>query len=177
MEKTIYGFTARNSAGKEILFDQFKDKVLLIVNTASGCGHTPQLAELEEIYQRYKNSGLIVIGFPTDQFSQEPLEGKAIDEFCSVNYGVTFPIMEKCKIKGEHAHPIFQFFADKKQNGKISSAPYWNFYKYLIGRDGKVIDYFFTYRHPTNKKITRAIEKALSINPIGVGHKTALQKL
>ena len=83
MEKTIYGFTARNSAGKEILFDQFRDKVLLIVNTASGCGHTPQLAELEEIYQRYKNSGLIILGFPTDQFSQEPLEGKAIDEFCS----------------------------------------------------------------------------------------------
>ncbi len=177
MEKTIYGFTARNSAGKKILFDQFKDKVLLIVNTASGCGHTPQLAELEEIYQRYKNSGLIVIGFPTDQFSQEPLEGKAIDEFCSVNYGVTFPIMEKCKIKGEHAHPIFQFFADKKQNGKISSAPYWNFYKYLIGRDGKVIDYFFTYRHPTNKKIIRAIEKALSIKPLGAEHKTELQKL
>lgn len=177
MEKTIYGFTARNSAGKEISFDQFKGKVLLIVNTASGCGHTPQLGELEEIYQRYKNDGLQIIGFPTDQFSQEPLEGKAIDEFCTVNYGVTFPIMEKCNVKGANAHPVFQFFADKNQNGKIASAPYWNFYKYLIGRDGKVIDYFFTYRHPTSKKITRAIEKALSGKPIAVEHKTELQKL
>ncbi|MBK7567659.1 MAG: glutathione peroxidase [Bacteroidetes bacterium] len=177
MEKTIYGFTARNSAGKEILFDQFRDKVLLIVNTASGCGHTPQLAELEEIYQRYKNSGLIILGFPTDQFSQEPLEGKAIDEFCSVNYGVTFPIMEKGNIKGEHAHPLFQFFADKKQNGKIKSSPYWNFYKYLIGRDGKVIDYFFTYRHPTNRKITRAIEKALSVKTTSSNTALSAQKL
>ena len=177
MEKTIYGFTARNSAGKEIGLNQFKGKVLLIVNTASGCGHTPQLGELEEIYQRYKNDGLQIIGFPTDQFSQEPLVGKAIDEFCSVNYGVTFPIMEKGNIKGEHAHPLFQFFADKKQNGKIKSSPYWNFYKYLIGRDGKVIDYFFTYRHPTSKKIVRAIEKALSVKHTAEDTKNQLQKL
>jgi len=163
MDKTIYHFKARSSAGKEIAFDQFKDKVLLIVNTASGCGHTPQLGELEEIYQRYKNDGLQIIGFPSDQFSQEPLEGKAIDEFCAINYGVTFPIMEKCKIKGRDAHPLFNYFSTKKLNGKISSSPYWNFYKYLIGRDGKVIDYFFTYRHPNSKKITRAIEKALSV--------------
>ncbi len=164
MDNTIYQFSSRTLQGKEISFDQFRGKVILIVNTATHCGQAPQLKGLEEVYKQYYDRGLIVIGFPSAQFDQEPLEGSAIREFCSVNYGVTFPMMEKIILKGKDAHPIFNFFSDKKQNGKIASKPYWNFYKYLIGRDGKVIDYFITYRFPKSKKIINAIEKALGGN-------------
>jgi len=166
VDNTIYQFKFITTSGKEITTAELSGKVVLIVNTATKCGHTPQLETLEALYHKYKDSGLLILGVPSDQFAQEPLEGENISEYCSINYGVTFPMLQKTPVRGEHAHPVFTFFADEKKNGKIASTPKWNFYKYLIGRDGKVIDYFWTYRKPDNKKIIRAIEKALAEKPI-----------
>jgi len=166
VDNTIYQFKFITTSGKEITTAELSGKVVLIVNTATKCGHTPQLETLEALYLKYKESGLLILGVPSDQFAQEPLEGENISEYCSINYGVTFPMLQKTPVRGEHAHPVFTFFADAKKNGKIASTPKWNFYKYLIGRDGKVIDYFWTYRKPDNKKIIRAIEKALAEKPV-----------
>lgn len=161
--QTIYPYTSTLLNGKEISFDQFRGKVILVVNTASRCGHDYQLGMLESVYKKYKDQGLVIVGFPSDQFAQEPLDSEGIAEHCSINYGVTFPMMQKIKVRGQDAHPIYRFFADKKLNGAISSKPKWNFYKYLIGRDGQVIDYFWTYRKPDNAKFIRAIERALKV--------------
>lgn len=161
MNKSVYSFATKTLQGKEISLSDFRGKVLLVVNTATGCGQSPQLTALEKLYQEYKDRGLMVIGFPSDQFNQEPLEGNSIQEHCSINYGVTFPMMEKVMVNGKNAHPLFKFFNNKNENGAIQAHPRWNFYKFLIGRNGEVIDYFWTYRQPGNKKIRAAIEKAL----------------
>ncbi len=162
MDNTIYQFKYSLTNGKELTQADLNGKVILMVNTATKCGHAPQLATLEELYHTYKDKGLLILGFPSDQFAQEPLDGENISEYCSINYGVSFPMLQKTKLKGDNAHPVFKFFADEKMNGKFSSKPRWNFYKYLIGRDGKPIDYFWTYRKPDNSKIINAIEKALA---------------
>lgn len=163
-DHTIYPFSANKLNGQPFSFEQLRGKVVLVVNTASKCGHDYQLGMLEELYRTYKDRGLMIIGFPSDQFAQEPLDSSGIAEHCSINYGVSFPMMEKIKVRGKMAHPLYQFFADKKANGVLSNTPKWNFYKFLIGRDGKVIDYFWTYRKPDNKKFRMAIEKALAVS-------------
>lgn len=161
-QQTIYSITGTTLSGRNFSFDQYKGKVLLVVNTASKCGHDYQLGLLEDLYKEFKDQGFEIIGFPSDQFAQEPLEGEAIAEHCSINYGVTFPMMAKTKVRGADAHPLYKFFADKKANGKFSNRPKWNFYKYLIGRDGKVIDYFWTYRKPNNPVLRKAVQNALA---------------
>jgi glutathione peroxidase len=163
---SVYPFKVKRPDGEEIQLDTFKGKVVLIVNTASRCGRAPQLRSLESLYQKYKGQGFIVVGFPSNDFSQEPLEGTALQEYCEINYGVSFLIMDKIHVRGSNAHPLFQFFSDKKKNGRIATTPRWNYYKFLVGRDGKVIDSFWTYRGPLNKKIIRAIETALSVETI-----------
>jgi len=162
MAESIYGYKIKTLQGNEISMDVYKGNVLLIVNTASECGRTPQLEDLEMLYKKYRASGLMVLGFPSNDFAQEPLEGEALKEFCEMNYGVTFPILEKVNVNGQNAHPLFHFFADKQLNGKTSRPPKWNFYKYLVGHDGQLIDSYWSYRRPKNRKIIRAIEKALS---------------
>lgn len=158
----VYDFTVKDLSGKTVPMKEFAGNVLLIVNIASGCGQAPQLSALETLYQQYKSKGFFVIGFPSNQFKQEPLQGKEISQLCSEYYGVTFPIMEKIQVRGKETHPLFNFFADKKQNGKFSSRPYWNYYKYLIDRNGNAVDYFFTYRKPLSGKITEMIEEELT---------------
>jgi len=167
LDNTIYQFNYSLTNGKELTQADLEGKVILMVNTATKCGHTPQLETLELLYKKYKDKGLLILGFPSDQFAQEPLEGENISEYCSINFGVSFPMLQKTKLKGTDAHPVFNYFADEKLNGKFSSKPRWNFYKYLIGRDGKAIDYFWTYRKPDNSKIVKAIEKALA-QPVAV---------
>ncbi len=162
--QTIYQFVVKTLADEEFSLSAYRNEVLLIVNTATKCGHAPQLEQLETLYQRYKNKGFTVLAFPSAQFNQEPLEGKAIGEYCSKNYGITFPMLQKIQLRGDDAHPLYKFFADKRLNGKIASKPRWNYYKYLIGNDGKVIDYYVTWLSPSSKKITRAIENALTKN-------------
>ncbi|RYG00754.1 MAG: glutathione peroxidase [Chitinophagaceae bacterium] len=112
--KNIYPFKAKLLSGKDKTLADFKGKVLLIVNTASGCGFTPQLKELQELRTEYADKGFEVLGFPSNDFGrQEPLEGDAINEFCEVNYGVQFPMFEKTMVRGEHAHPLFKFLSQK----------------------------------------------------------------
>ena len=162
MEKTIYDYTAKDLAGRDVNLSDYKGKVLLIVNIASKCGFTPQLGGLEEIYEKYKDRGFEVIGFPSNQFGgQEPLEKEDISDFCQVNYGVSFKIMEKSEVKGSGRNSVFQFLTDKKLNGKVGRAPLWNFFKYLVDRNGKVVDYYTSITAPTDAKIIKQIETCL----------------
>lgn len=163
MNQSIHQFTVKDLAGNEVKLKDYKGKVLLIVNTASRCGYTPQFDGLEKLYNKYKDKGFAVLGFPSNDFgSQEPLNGQAIHAFCEVNYGVTFPLFEKVHVRGSKAAPLFQFLSDKKLNGKIDSAPKWNFHKYLINQEGKVVDFFYTITAPDASRLQRAIEKLLS---------------
>lgn len=159
---TIYPFKARLLSGATKNLADYKGKVLLVVNTASGCGFTPQLKELQELRETYAAKGFEVLGFPSDDFGhQEPLEGSAISEFCEVNYGVDFPIFEKTMVRGSQAHPLFKFLGDKKLNGHLSSTPKWNFHKYLINRAGEVVDYFFSFTKPSSSKVKKKIQRLL----------------
>lgn len=162
MSNTIHQFTVKNLQGKDISLEKYKGKVLMVVNTASKCGLTPQYGQLEELYAEYKDKGLEILGFPSNDFGgQEPLEGEALGEFCEINYGVSFPIFEKMHVKGEKASEVFQFLSDKKLNGKVNSTPKWNFHKYLVDKEGKVVDYFLPVTTPDAKRLKRAIEKLL----------------
>lgn len=162
---TIYNFNAIGLDGKDTALSGFKGKVLLIVNTATHCGQVAQLHKLEKIYNQYKNRGFEILAFPCNQFAgQEPLTGKAIEDFCKTRYNISFPIFQKICVRGYQAHPLFQFFGDKKQNGKFSIYPLWNYYKFLVDSNGYVISYFTTLTQPDSKKIMGAIEHALSGN-------------
>ncbi|MFN4083062.1 MAG: glutathione peroxidase [Bacteroidia bacterium] len=159
---TIYDIKVKDLAGNEISLDAYKGKVLLIVNTASECGFTPQYRDLEILYKTYKDRGFEVLAFPSNDFGgQEPLMGEEIQHFCSEKYKTTFPVFDKVKVKGEFAHPLFKYLSDKKQNGKISTSPKWNFHKYLIDKNGRVVDYYLSITSPTSSRITKAIEKLL----------------
>ena len=158
--KTIYDFTAKNNKGKDMDFTQFKGKVLLIINTASKCGFTPQYKGLEELYKKYKDQGLAVIGFPCDQFGhQEPGSNEEIASFCEMNYGVSFPIMEKIEVNGKNASPIFKYLKSKA-GGLFGSRIKWNFTKFLISRDGQTIKRFSSIKNP--KSLEKYIEKMLN---------------
>jgi len=162
MERSIHQFTVKNLAGKDVPLEKYKGKALLIVNTASKCGYTPQYAQLEKLREKYKDKGFEILGFPSNDFGgQEPLEGEAIQEFCEVNYGVTFPVFEKVHVKGSKVAPLFKFLSDKKLNGEVSSVPKWNFHKYLIDKEGRVVDFFYTITNPDAPRLSRGIEKLL----------------
>ncbi len=138
----IYDFKALSNKGAEVDFAQYEGKVLLIVNTASKCGFTPQYDGLEELYQKYKDRGLVIIGFPCDQFAhQEPGSDEEIAEFCRLNHGVTFPLMSKIEVNGENAHPIYKYLKDAAP-GTFGKAIKWNFTKFLINRNGSQITRF-----------------------------------
>lgn len=161
-EQTIYPFKAKLLSGADKKLADYKGKVLLVVNTASGCGFTPQLKELQELREAYHDKGFEILGFPSNDFGkQEPLDGKAIGEFCEVNYGVQFPIFEKIMVRGAQAHPLFKFLSDKKLNGHLSSTPKWNFHKYLINKEGEVVDYFYSFTKPSSSKVKKKIQRLL----------------
>ncbi len=161
-KKNIYPFKAKLLNGLEKNLSDFKGKVLLIVNTASACGFTPQFKELQELYEKFKDKGFEILGFPSNDFGkQESLEGKQISEFCKVNYGVQFTLFDKIMIRGKAAHPLYQFLSDKKLNGNLSAAPRWNFHKYLINKQGEVIDYFYPFTKPSSSKIKKKIQRLL----------------
>lgn len=160
--QTIYPFKVKLLNGTEKVLADYKGKVLLIVNTASGCGFTPQLKELQELRAEYAEQGFEVLGFPSNDFGgQEPLDGAAINEFCEVNFGVQFPIFEKTMVRGGQVHPLFKFLSDKKLNGHFNSTPRWNFHKYLINQDGEAVDYFYSFTKPTSSKIKKKIQRLL----------------
>lgn len=158
MEK-IYDFKALTSKGQELDFSQFEGKVLLIVNTASKCGFTPQFAGLEELNQKYKDQGLVVIGFPCNQFaSQDPGSDSEIEGFCQLNYGVTFQIMKKVDVNGDNADPIFKYLKSRTK-GLLGSSIKWNFTKFLISKDGETIKRFAPTTKP--EKLVKDIEAML----------------
>ena len=155
----IYGFTAEHMDGTSQAFSEYKGKVLLIVNTASKCGFTPQFEGLEALYQQYKDQGLIVIGFPCNQFgSQDPGSNDEIGAFCQKNYGVSFPMMAKVDVNGKDAHPIFEWLK-KQKGGLLTDGIKWNFTKFLIDSKGQVIDRYAPTTKP--EAIKTDIEQAL----------------
>ena len=137
---TIYDFEATSIAGKDVSLSQFKGQVLLIVNTASKCGFTPQFGGLEDLHKTYGGKGLAVLGFPCNQFgSQDPGADGEIAEFCQVNYGVSFPMMAKVDVNGPTAHPLYKWLCSQAPGLLGSKAIKWNFTKFLVGKDGQVI--------------------------------------
>lgn len=161
--KNIYQFTVNDINGEEVSLEKFKGKVLLIVNTASGCGFTPQLKEMEALYSEYKDKGVEVLAFPSNNFGgQEPLQGFEIQNFCELNFKTTFPIFEKTDVKGSKQSDLFQFLSNKSENGKVNSTPKWNFHKYLVNKDGEVVDYYYSITKPNSSKVKKAIDKLLA---------------
>ena len=157
---TIYDFNAKDLNGNEVDFAQFKDKVLLIVNTASKCGFTPQFEGLEELHQSYKDQGLVVIGFPCNQFgSQDPGSNEEIGAFCQKNYGVSFLMMEKIDVNGENEHPLYTWLK-KQEGGFLTDGIKWNFTKFLINRQGEVVDRYAPTTKP--KALESEIVKLLA---------------
>ena len=157
---TVYDFSAKSIDGKNRKLSDYKGKVLLVVNTASKCGFTPQYKGLEEVYRKYKDRGFAVLGFPSNQFGeQEPGPDSEIAEFCEMNFGVTFPLFSKVDVNGEQAHPLYKYLTSEKKGLLGSEAIKWNFTKFLVGKDGKVIDRYAPTTKPQD--IERDIEKAL----------------
>lgn len=156
---SIHQFKAKDIDGNVVDFSKFKGKKLLIVNTASECGFTPQYKDLEALYQKYKDKNFLIIAFPCNDFGgQEPGDAKQIKSFCQKNYGVSFLVMEKIKIKGDSVHPIYQWLTNKEKNGVKSSKVMWNFQKYLIDENGYLVDYYNSTINPLSEKITNWIE-------------------
>ncbi|SDS62087.1 glutathione peroxidase [Mucilaginibacter mallensis] len=160
--KSIYQFDVQKLDGEEISLEGYKDKVLLIVNTASQCGFTPQLKDLAALKNAFTGRDFEILAFPSNDFGgQEPLDGEAIGAFCE-SYGSNFPVFDKIRVRGPYAHPLYKFFADKKQNGKLNSVPRWNFHKFLIDKTGLITDFYFPFTKPTSSKIRKKIERLLT---------------
>ena len=158
--KTIYDFNATNIRGEEVSMSDFTGKVLLIVNTASKCGFTPQFEGLENLYNQLNGSGLEILGFPCNQFgSQDPGEESEIEEFCQLNYGVSFPMFGKIDVNGGDAHPLYQFLKKEAKGVLGSQSIKWNFTKFLVNRDGQVIQRYASTDKP--ESIKKDIEKLL----------------
>ena len=158
--QTIYDFKVEDIDGKTVDLASFKGKKVMIVNTASKCGLTPQFEELEKLYNLYKASGFVVIGFPTNDFmSQDPGSNEEIKAFCTKNYGVSFPMMAKIKVKGDEKHPLYQFLTQKEKNGLEGNKVQWNFQKYLINESGKLVKVIKPNTSPLDEEIQNWIKK------------------
>jgi len=157
---SVYEYEARTSAGNEVKLSDYQGKVVLIVNTASKCGFTPQFQGLQELYDKYHDRGLEILGFPSNQFKeQDPGSNEEILEFCQLNYGVKFPMFEKVDVKGENAHPLFRYLSDEAPGLMGSKSVKWNFTKFLIDRDGKPVKRFAPQTSPD--QLEKDIEKLL----------------
>tara|TARA_X000000368_G_C23058364_1_gene725280 strand:- start:4292 stop:4822 length:531 start_codon:yes stop_codon:yes gene_type:complete len=158
-QESIYDIKLNDINNNPVDLGQFKGKYLLIVNVASECGFTPQYEELEEMQRNYKED-LVVIGLPCNQFGgQEPGSSREIQEFCSSNYGISFLLTEKIKVKGEGQHKLYCWLTDKTLNGRSNSSVRWNFQKYLVSPKGELLDYFYSMTNPMSPKITSILEQ------------------
>lgn len=156
--KSIHSFKVEALDGSTIDFSKFKGKKILVVNTASECGFTPQYADLEKLYEQYKNK-LVVVGFPANNFGgQEPGANHEIATFCQRNYGVQFPMAAKISVKGDDIAPIYKFLTDKKENGVKNTKILWNFTKILLDENGKIIDSFLSTTNPMSESITKYLK-------------------
>lgn len=158
-QKSFYDFKVTDINGNTFDLAQLKGKKVLVVNTASKCGFTPQYKQLEEVYEKYGGDKFTIIGFPANNFAnQEPGNNKEIEEFCEQNYGVTFPMMSKISVKGEDMAPLYQWLTEKKLNGKKDSQVGWNFQKYLIDENGNLVDVVESKVKPDDSKIISWIQ-------------------
>lgn len=144
----IYDIPVKTEKGEQYELDRYKGQIMMIVNTASKCGFTNQFTELEELYDKYKEEGFVVLGFPSDQFKQELSSGEEAAEFCRLDYGVTFPMHEMVKVNGSEAHPLFKHLSSEAK-GLLGQSVKWNFTKFLVDRDGNVIKRYAPQDSPT----------------------------
>ena len=157
--QSFYDLEATTIDGKTFKFEQLKGKKVMIVNTASKCGFTPQYEDLEKLYEMYKDSNFVLIGFPANDFlKQEPGTNEEIKSFCTLNYGVTFPMTEKIHVKGKDIHPVYQWLTQKEKNGAFDSKIKWNFQKYMIDENGKLLQVFRSKTKPFDAKILKLLK-------------------
>ena len=157
-DKIFYDFKIESITGETIDFNEYKNKVILIVNTASYCGFTKQYSDLQELWDKYKSRGLIVLGVPSNSFNQEKNKNSEVKEFCQVNFNINFPLSAITEVKGGNAHDLFKWA--KNNHGK-SAIPKWNFHKILINKEGKVEDTFTSFTNPMSEKLVGKIENIL----------------
>ena len=158
LSENIYKYSAMDINGNNVTFEDYKGKYILIVNTASKCGFSYQYDQLQKLYEIYKNK-LVICAFPANNFLwQEPLSNEGIKKFCNNNYGVTFPVFEKISVKGKNKHPIYKWLSNKKLNGQIAKEPSWNFCKYIVDPEGKLLYYFGPRVEPLSSYITAIFE-------------------
>ena len=158
-KKIFYDFKVNSITGDQIDLKDFKGKPILIVNTASYCGFTKQYNDMQELWEKYRDRGLIVLGVPSNSFNQEKSDNSAVKEFCEVNFNINFPLTEITSVKGDNAHEIYKW---AKSNYGKSAVPRWNFYKILINKEGKIEDTYASLTSPTSKKVTKKIESLLN---------------
>ena len=158
-EKIFYDFKINSISGELINLNDYRGKPVLVVNTASYCGFTKQYDDMQELWEKYKDKGLIVLGIPSNSFNQEKKVNSEVKEFCEVNFNINFPLTEITNVKGENAHEIYKW---AKDNYGKSAVPKWNFYKILINKEGKIEDTYASLTNPTSKKIINKIERLLN---------------
>tara|TARA_B100001540_G_C15576523_1_gene537470 strand:+ start:121 stop:630 length:510 start_codon:yes stop_codon:yes gene_type:complete len=157
-DKSFHDFSIESISGEDIVLADYKDKVVLLVNTASQCGFTPQYAGLQKIYDRYKDDGFVVLGVPSDDFNQELSNDEDVKKFCEIRYGVNFPLTSIQKIKGDSAHPLYKWISG---NTSVIGQPRWNFHKYLISKEGQILNWFSSMTSPTSEGLLKQVEQAL----------------
>ena len=157
--KLAYDFKFKDLDGSELNLNEFKDKVIVVINVASQCGFTKQYDDMQKVWDKYQDRNIVMLGVPSNDFGkQEPGSNEEIKNFCEAKFGITFPMTEKITVKGDNAHPFYIWA--RKNHGK-SAIPKWNFHKIIIGKNGKVLDTFASITNPSSKKFIKAIEKAL----------------
>ena len=160
--KSVYDISVKNIDGKEVKLSAYKGKALIIVNTASECGFTPQYKGLEKIYEMYKDQGLVILGFPSNDFGgQEPGTEKEIKKFCELQYHIKFPMFAKLVVKGDNKSPLYKFLQETQPNVELRKEVQWNFNKFLVNRSGEVIQYFDSKIAPESPEMEAAIQQAL----------------
>ena len=157
-DKSFHDFSIESISGGNISLSDYKNKVVLLVNTASQCGFTPQYAGLQKIYDRYKDDGFVVLGVPSDDFNQELSSDDDVKKFCEIRYGVNFPLTSIQKIKGDSAHPLYKWISG---NTSVIGQPRWNFHKYLISKEGQILNWFSSMTSPTSEGLLKQVEQAL----------------
>lgn len=161
--KTVYQFTMNDIDEKPVDLSKYKGKVILIVNVASKCGHTPQYEDLQALYDKNKDKDFVILGFPANNFlSQEPGTDADIKTFCTKNYGVTFPMFSKISVKGKDMAPLYKFLTSKEENGVVDAPVKWNFQKFLIDKEGRVVTFFSPGTKVTDKEFTEVFSKFIN---------------
>lgn len=164
MPQSVHDFTMKDIDGKDVPLSQYKGRVMLIVNVASRCGFTPQYEGLEALYKKYAAQGLVVLGFPANNFmGQEPGTDAEIKSFCSLKYNVTFPMFSKISVKGKDEHPLYKFLTQKETDPSFSGEISWNFNKFLVDRSGAVVARFGSRDTPEDASLIKAVEQALAL--------------